>query len=352
MFILRDDGTLGPIWSVTYAERPAVRKPMSNVDLSIVIPTYGGADSIGPLVSRLEKVASHRQIRHEVIIVNDASPDRTWETLAALAPHHPELRGVDLLRNHGQASATLCGLAMARGDLVATMDDDLQQPPEELPKLLDALLEHPEWDAVVGTWPRDDSPLRNLGSWLHHKVDRIIRGTPKDFRHTSFRLLRRPVVEALVQHETRTPVLGPLLLQATERVHNVPVDHTQRATGGSGYTVRDGMMIVFNNVLLGSTLPLKLLARMGLVASLGAAILALWLVTRWAAGVNSPPGWASSLAATAFFGGAILFGLGVVGEYMMLIIREVRRPPRWGVRRTFGEPGSDAENRHVTPSEH
>ncbi|MDH3261186.1 MAG: glycosyltransferase family 2 protein [Acidimicrobiia bacterium] len=314
---------------------------MSKVDLSIVIPTYGGEDSIRALVSRLAEVAADLRLRHEVIIVNDASPDKTWEVLTDLASLHPELRGVDLLRNHGQAAATLCGLTMARGDLVATMDDDLQQPPEELPKLLDALLEHPDWDAVVGTWPRDDSPLRNLGSWLHQVVDRTIWGTPKGFRHTSFRLLRRPAVEALVQHETRTPVLGPLLLQATRRVHNVRVGHKERSTAGSGYTVRDGMAIVVNNLLLGSTLPLKLLARMGLAASLGAAILALGLVIRWAVGVDSPPGWASSLAATAFFGGAILFGLGVVGEYLMLIMGEVRRPPRWGVRRTFGEPGPE-----------
>lgn len=314
---------------------------MSNVDLSIVIPTYGGGESIGRLITRLAEVAAELGLRHEVIVVNDASPDKTWEVLTDLAPLHPELRAVDLLRNHGQAAASLCGLTLARGDLVATMDDDLQQPPEEFPRLLGALRDNPEWDAVVGTWPRDDGVLRNLGSWIHQILDRTIWGTPKGFRHTSFRLLRRPVVDVLVQHETRTPVLGPLLLQATRSVHNVPVSHQERGTGGSGYSVRAGMTIVLNNLLQGSTLPLKLLARLGLAAALMAAILALYLVTRWAVGVQSPPGWASSLIATSFFGGAILFGLGIVGEYMMLMMREVRRPPRWGIRRTLGESDSE-----------
>jgi glycosyltransferase involved in cell wall biosynthesis len=112
---------------------------MTAPQLSIVVPTFGGRDSLAPLLQRLRATLERRNIGDEVIIVNDTSPDDTWAVLGALAEEHPELHAIDLLNNHGQPMATVCGLHHARGELVASMDDDLQHSPEELPKLLDAL---------------------------------------------------------------------------------------------------------------------------------------------------------------------------------------------------------------------
>jgi len=113
------------------------------------------------------------------------------------------------------------------------MDDDLQQWPEELGKLLDALKEHPEWDAAVGSWHRDhESMTRRVGSWVHARVDRYVHGTPVGYRHTSFRLLRRPLADALVEHGTRTPVLSPMVRQMSSQVYNVEVRHSERRTAG------------------------------------------------------------------------------------------------------------------------
>jgi len=331
------------------SQQPTAPDPevASTPALSVVIPTYGAEASLEPLLDRLAATLEQRKLSWEAVVVNDASPDGTWAVLRRLAARRPQLVAVDLLRNHGQAHATLCGLAHARGALVATMDDDLQQPPEELNKLLDALDEHPDWDAAVGRWPRDDTPLRNLGSWTHAWVDRLTHGTPRGFRHTSLRLMRRPVVDALVGHQTRAPVLSPMLWRAATEVHNVDVHHQARPFGRSGFRIGRGLARIQANFFQGSTLPLRLLHRFGVVTATIAAILGVWYLVRWVLGAAAPLGWTTSILATMFFGGATLFGLGLLGEYLALALQEVRRAPRWSVRRVLGPspPGSTTSSR-------
>jgi len=309
--------------------------------VSVVVPTFRGAESLGELLSRLRTTMADRGIDHEVIVVNDASPDDTWDRLEKLAPEHPELVAVDLLGNRGQALATLAGLAHSRGDLVATMDDDLQQPPEELGKLLDALDAHPRWDAAVGTWARDHGWFRAFGSWIHAVVDKLSNGTPMTFRHTSFRVIRRRLVEALLDHQSRTPVLGPMLRQLSSEVHNVEVAHAERRHGTSTMTLRETLGRVVTNLIHGTTLPLRLLSRLGLLASVAALVLGSVFLVRWAVGSSPPPGWTSSFLATTFFGGILLLGIGLLGEYMSVVVREVRRPPRWSVRSVLRSDDSD-----------
>lgn len=305
-------------------------------DLSIVVPTYRGAASLAELLDRVEQAMTPRGVAYEVIVVNDASPDDTWERLEALSQGHPELVAVDLLANRGQAVATLAGLSYARGELVATMDDDLQQPPEELPVLIDALAAHPRWDAAVGTWRRDHGAFRAIGSWVHALVDRLAHGTPLSFRHTSFRVMRRPLVDALLAHETRTPVLGPLITQLSSQTHNVAVEHHPRKHGSSTITVRESMSRVVTNLIHGTTLPLRLLSRLGLLVAFAALVVAAVFLVRWIVGTDAPPGWTSSFLASLFFGGMTLFGIGLLGEYTSVVIREVRRPPKWSVRTVIG----------------
>ncbi len=318
---------------------------MNRPDLSVVVPTYRGRDSLEELLDRLAAVLHLRGLDYEVVIVNDASPDDTWDLLSKLSLTHSELRAIDLLVNHGQPRATMCGLSYARGQLVATMDDDLQQPPEELPKLLDALASNPRLDAVVGSWPRDEGLFRDLGSWVNEGVDRLAHRTPKGFRHSAYRVMRRRVVEALLEHETRAPVVWSLLGQTSGRIANVEVAHAPRLYGQSGFRFLHGVKLVLTNFFQVSTLPLRALSAFGMACSALAFLLAIAFVVRYVSGVQTPPGWASSFLAVVFFGGATLFGLGLIGEYLSLVLKEVKRPPRWSVRATVGIPGDD----RITP---
>jgi glycosyltransferase involved in cell wall biosynthesis len=305
----------------------------TSIDISVVVPAYKGVESLPELVMRTEAFFAARKLRGEIILVNDASPDDSWTVIGDLSRTHSSVVGIDLMANHGQALATLCGIAHARGRLVATMDDDLQQWPEEFGKLIDALDEHPEWDAVIGTWPRDQGQvLKRLGSVVHAMIDRYVQGTPSGFRHTSFRLMRRPLADALTEHETRTPVLGPLIRQLSSRVHNVEVKHSKRPYGQSTITLRESVDRVITNIIHGTTLPLRLLARLGVAASMFSVLIGVYFTARWVAGIQTPPGWASVMLATVFFGGMILIGIATIGRYLSVIVEETRGRPKWSVR--------------------
>jgi len=308
---------------------------VSEVDVSVVVPTYRGEDSLGPLVERLTAVLAKRGT-FEIVVVNDGSPDNTWPTLVDLASEHPHLRAVDLLHNRGQPMATMCGLDHANGRVVITMDDDLQHPPEEIPRLLDALDENPDWDAVVGSWRRDEGGWRNIGSRIHAGADKLAWGTPTDFHHTAFRAIRRRAVDALVANETRAPVVGPLLTRSAGNVHNVEVRHDERKIGSSNFTFISGARRVLANFAQGSVAPLHALTVFGFITAFGSLTATLYFLTRWAMGANSPAGWLSAFLATLFFGGSSLLGLGILGQYVQYLVREVRGDPRWAIRRTAG----------------
>lgn len=317
-----------------------------DIPLSVVIPVYNSAQTLPELVRRIANTLDPVVASHEIILVNDGSVDNSWTVIERIAKGNPAAMGIDLLRNQGQDIATMCGLTHARGQVVATLDDDLQQPPEELPALLSHLDRHPELDAVVGTWAHDQGFIRDLGTRINAVLDRISNGTPKGFHHTSFRIMRRPTVDAILASRTRTPIVWSLLTQSTSRVENVRVDHEPRRHGTSGYTLSSAARLVLKNFLQGTTLPLRLLSILGFVSATIAFLLIGLLLARWAAGISTPPGWASSTLAVTFFGGMMLFGVGLIGEYLRLLMMEARQPPRWTVRQvaTHDEVSQSADN--------
>lgn len=316
-------------------------------DVSVVVPSYRGVDSLEHLVVRVCRTLRSSGSTFELVIVVDASPDGSWRLLQRLCNDWPEVRAIDLLGNQGQQRATLCGLAHARGAVVVTVDDDLQHPPEEIPRLLKALADDPTLDAVIGSWGFDRGVFRNAGSRVHRWVSHIAYGSPRGFRHTAFRAIRRPVVETIVAHGTRNPVISALLWQSTRRIANTPVGHYDRPHGRSGFRARLGAGLVLRNLFQASTAPLRLLAVLGFTAATLAALVTLIVIARWLAGADPPAGWMSVFLATMFFGGSILIGLGLLGEYMALVIAETKAAPRWAIRSEL--PGAKI-GREIAPS--
>jgi len=148
-------------------------------------------------------------------------------------------------------------------------------------------------------------------------------------------LMRRPLADALVEHQTRTPVLSPMVRQLSSQVYNVEVRHSAREHGGSTITLRESVRRVITNVVHGTTLPLRLLSRLGAAAAALSVILTVFFVARWAVGIQTPPGWASELLLILFFGGMSLLGIGIIGRYLGVIVEETRGRPKWGVRRVL-----------------
>jgi dolichol-phosphate mannosyltransferase/undecaprenyl-phosphate 4-deoxy-4-formamido-L-arabinose transferase len=273
----------------------------------------------------------------EILLVNDASNDDTWPVIRRLAEANPRVQGLNLLFNVGQFRATICGMEHARGELILTMDDDLQQLPEDIPKLIRALRERPDVDCVIGSFGRKHhSALRNLGSGLAARINEWLYGKPRRLKLTSFRLMNRITAEAVCRHGTVRPVLGALLIQCTPRIINVEVEHARRPHGQSGWTFRRLAGAVFDNVVSGSTAPLRLVTTIGLLCAMISAVLGVVYLSRYLTGAIQVAGFATLTLLIVFFGGATLFSIGLLGEYAARIVRETTAPPRYVVRDRAG----------------
>jgi glycosyltransferase involved in cell wall biosynthesis len=305
---------------------------------SVVIPTYRGGPCLGELVRRLIAVMGSLGGSYEILFVDDASPDGSWEVLCSLKSLHgaqARIRAFRLIHNVGQFRALMCGLEHSRGEFVVTMDDDLQNPPEEIPRLVSAMRAHPEMDAVIGAFARKEHHLfRNLGSRLIDAVNCVVSNKPRSLKTTSFRLLRRCLVDAIVAHRTINPVMGPLVVRSSNRIMNVPVQHHPRREGESNYGVCDLFRMALDHVLNFSTIPLKAISVLGIASSaLSAALGAFFFWQFWTGNVGvEVRGWTTLVLLLLFYCGLVLFSLGLIGEYLIRIINEVSRSPRYVVR--------------------
>lgn len=304
--------------------------------VSVVIPVYN-SNVLEELVERIDEVFRGRpQDDYEIIFVDDFSPiPGVWPLLERLVREREAVRAVQLTRNFGQQAATLCGLAAARGDLVITMDDDLQHKPEDISRFLELA----GWDVVIGQFPRKEHSLfRRLSSRAKGFFDRILIGKPWNIQLSSYRMLSRTVVDGMLSIRTPHPFLPALMFHVSKHVTGVEVTHSRRSQGRSGYTVRK-LVRVFSNLLISnSSLVLRLVGSAGLLFSGVSFLLAGAVIYKKLVHGISVEGWASIMATLLLIGGLLLFALGVVGEYLIRIIEASEARPTYFVRQRLGFP--------------
>jgi dolichol-phosphate mannosyltransferase/undecaprenyl-phosphate 4-deoxy-4-formamido-L-arabinose transferase len=298
--------------------------------VSIVIPVY---DSPAPesLANGIEEVFRGTGFDYEIIFVDDGSPDsRIWPALEAMARAKEHIRAVQLSRNFGQQAATLCGLLESRGDMVITIDDDLQHDPRDIPLLL-AQSHH---DIVIGHLAQKEHHLlRRMASRIKGVFDRIVIGTPKNLQLSSFRLLSRTVVDGVLSMRTPHPFLPALMFHVSRDVVGVPVRHSPRAGGRSGYTLRKLVRMFSNLVINNSSILLRVAAYVGLVFAVVSFSLAGLVIYRKLIHGIAVAGWASLFAAIMLIGGLLLVSVGIIGEYLIRIIESSEAKPTYFVRR-------------------
>jgi undecaprenyl-phosphate 4-deoxy-4-formamido-L-arabinose transferase len=317
------------------------------VELSVVIPVYGSEATLEPLYERIAQALEARGTSFEVVFVDDDSPDGSWSVLEALKARHPSsVVLVRLTRNFGQHNALMCGFHHAQGQLILTMDDDLQNPPEEIPKLLDAMARG-DHDVVYGT-PRQSrrNGLRRGGSalvrWFYRKVFR----SAVDI--SSFRLISAEIMPGILRYDLNFTFLDGLLAWHTQRISSVGVDHMPRAQGSSRYSVAKLVTLALNLFTNFSLGPLQAISIMGMVSAfLGIAGGLYFLVMRLAGGI-AVPGYASIIVASLILGGLQLLSLGVIGEYIGRIHMNLNRKPQFAVRSVEGREARGERRGHLT----
>jgi glycosyltransferase involved in cell wall biosynthesis len=316
--------------------------------VSVVIPAYCSEAGLAALVYRLEIALSGLGCPFEAVIVDDASPDGTWQVLKELASNRPFLRIARLLKNCGQHRALLCGMSLARGDRIVTMDDDLQNPPEEIPRLLSAL--DNGFDLAIASYgEKKHSASRNLfGAFVDSTQKRIFR-LPASFRLTSFRAFTRPVADGALAMTSGRPYLTSMLLSSTDRLTNVETEHSPRAFGKSNYTLKRGLSLCLDLWLTYSSYPLYLVMTLCLLSLLFA--FSFTCIVAWQAITSdTTSGWASQIVTISFFSALILISLTVHGVYLSRMAVAKPRAPigeqlegGWAIKEGCGVTESSAD---------
>jgi glycosyltransferase involved in cell wall biosynthesis len=301
--------------------------------ISIVIPVYNSEETLLPLYERLAAVMADQQIPFEIVFVNDGSDDRSWDLIASIAQGHESVTGILMMRNYGQHNALLCGIRAARRSVIVTMDDDLQNPPEEIPKLLAKL--DAGFDVVYGVPERLQHGLaRGLASQATKVALQNAMGAESAANVSAFRAFRTELRNAFGNYSSPYVCIDVLLTWATKRFGSVRVRHDERVAGRSNYTFGRLVAHAMNMITGYSSLPLQMASITGfLLAAFGFVILAVVLI-QYLLNPGAPPGFPFLASIIAIFSGAQLFALGIMGEYIGRIHLRMMDRPSYTVQTT------------------
>lgn len=301
------------------------------LDLSIVVPVYNSAATLGRLLERLTQTIGTLTQSYEIILVDDGSRDDSWAVIQSLRGNYGDhLVAVQLMRNYGQHNTLMCGLGVARGEYVITLDDDLQNPPEEIPKLLAYIKQH-GLDLVYGCPSnRSHAAWRNLGSTIVWHFYRTVFRNP--ITPSPFRIMRHQLAQSVLFYDLNFTYLDGLLAWCTSRIAGVEVEHHARAQGSSGYSLGKLLGLALNLYTNFSLIPLQIVSGLGVVTATSGFLVGVYYLFQFFASNIAVPGFASTIIAILILGGAQLLALGVIGEYLGRLHLNVNRKPQYVIR--------------------
>ncbi len=306
--------------------------------VSVVVPVYRSGQQLNALYARLRLVLEAIDPAWELILVDDASGDGTFDVMRALREADPRVRLIRFARNAGQQNATLCGLTRARGHFVFTLDDDLQNPPEEIPRFIERLRAGD--DLVIGRieGEKQHQGYRNLGSRLVQALSARIVGKPRHISLSSYRGMSRRAVDGIAAYAGAHVYLPALMFSAVpvDRISNIPVPHHPRNAGRSTYTTRKLLKLASNLLINYSSLPLRAVTLWGFFVSIASVAYAAWIAIRVFLHGSPITGWPTVVVLVAFLSGNIMLSLGVLGEYIGRLVQENSRLAQFPVYEEFG----------------
>lgn len=302
--------------------------------VSFCIPCYKSEQTLTKVVDEIR--ASMEELsdkyEYEIILVNDASPDGTFNVICKLADTYPNITGIDLAKNFGQHAALMAGFAHVSGDILVCLDDDGQTPANEVYKLLDKIEEGE--DVVYARYDhKKHSLFRNFGSFINEKMTEFLLGKPKELYVSSYFAAKRFIVDEMLRYDKSYPYVIGLVLRSTKRIANVNVDHREREVGRSGYTLGKLLGLWMNGFTAFSVKPLRIATWTGISCAILGFIYGLYtIIKKFVLGDAVAVGFSALMSSVMFIGGMILFMLGILGEYIGRMYISMNNAPQYVIR--------------------
>lgn len=302
--------------------------------VSFCIPCYKSEQTLTKVVdeirSSMEELSD--KYEYEIILVNDASPDGTFNVICKLADTYPNITGIDLAKNFGQHAALMAGFAHVSGDILVCLDDDGQTPANEVYKLLDKIEEGE--DVVYAKYDhKKHSLFRNFGSFINEKMTEFLLGKPKELYVSSYFAAKRFIVDEMLRYDKSYPYVIGLVLRSTKRIANVNVDHREREVGRSGYTLGKLLGLWMNGFTAFSVKPLRIATWTGISCAILGFIYGLYtIIKKFVLGDAVAVGFSALMSSVMFIGGMILFMLGILGEYIGRMYISMNNAPQYVIR--------------------
>ncbi|MCR5195261.1 MAG: glycosyltransferase family 2 protein [Pseudobutyrivibrio sp.] len=300
--------------------------------ISFVIPCYRSEQTLETVVTEIEtKMSTLNGYSHEIILVNDCSPDGTYAVIQSLCAANKNIIGVNHAKNFGQHAALMAGFSFASGDVVVCLDDDGQTPADEVDKLLAKIEEG--YDVVYAQYEhKKHSGFRNWGSHLNKKMTEIMLSKPKELYVSSYFAAKRFVVDEMLKYKGAYPYVIGLVLRTTKNICNVKVNHRERMAGTSGYSIRKLLALWMNGFTSFSILPLRFATYCGVFSAFAGFIYALYAIISKFTNPDRMLGWSSLISVMLLLGGLILITLGLIGEYVGRIFISINNSPQYVIK--------------------
>ncbi len=305
---------------------------METKKVSFVIPCYKSAGTIEHVIREIEDtMQSLQQYTYELILVNDASPDQTFEVLKELAQKKKNVTAVNLAKNFGQHAALMAGFHYADGDITVCLDDDGQTPANEVYKLLEEI--EKGQDVVYAKYMhKKHSLFRNFGSAVNEKMAQLLLGKPKTLYVSSYFAAKKFVIEEMLHYDKSYPYVIGLVLRTTNKISNVTVNHRERESGKSGYTMGKLLGLWLNGFTAFSIQPLRVATLIGTLCAFAGFIYGIYTIVKKLVNPLVPMGFSSLMSAIMFIGGMLMLMLGLVGEYIGRVYIGMNHAPQYVIR--------------------
>jgi dolichol-phosphate mannosyltransferase len=306
---------------------------MNRPYISVITPVYGCDACLDELHQRLTRVIQELTDKYEIVMINDGSPDASWAKIILLSQNDKKVRGIRLSRNFGQHKAITAGLDYARGDWVVVMDCDLQDPPEEIPKLYHEAVKG--YDIVFGRRERrKDAYFKRLASKLFYKIYDYFTESKVDNTVANFSIISSAVVEKLRLLKEQDRAYPLFVNWVGFKRSNVNIIHAKRNSGRSSYTVRKLINLAIDSIVSQSNKPLRMSIKFGFLLSVFSLFYALWLIIRYFIYSVPVEGWTSVMVSIYFIGGLLFANMGILGLYIGKIYDEAKKRPLYIVQET------------------